>query len=121
MELFTAVLINLQQMPLNEKEQLSLVQHLPDDLQLAETGYLSEEDLLQALAGKVAWMLQYNRDVFFQLMYRMDVPEARLLPVMEGDDISYRVARLIYERELEKVLARRQFGTTGPVDTDLAW
>lgn len=108
-------------MSLNEKEQRSLVQHLPEDLQLSAEGYLSEEDLLQALARKVAWMLQYNRDVFFQLMYRMDIPESRLLPAMEGDEVACRVARLIYERELEKVLARRKFGTNGPVDQDLAW
>jgi hypothetical protein len=62
-------------MSLNQNEQKALVSTLPEDLRLIEESYFSEEDFLNALTPKVAYMMQYNSGVFFQLLYKMDVLE----------------------------------------------
>lgn len=108
-------------MSIDAQDQKALVQQLPDDLQLAEGNYLSEEDFLAALAPKVAYMLQYNSGVFFQLLYKMDVLEPKLQMAMQTVDVPMSIARLILERQLEKLAARKAHPSKQGDDKDLAW
>lgn len=108
-------------MPLNNKDQKSLVRHLPEDLRLSEESYLSEEDFLNALALKVAYMLQYNNGVFFQLLYKMDVLEPKLLVAMQTEDVPMAISKLILERQLEKLESRKANPAKEANDKDLEW
>jgi hypothetical protein len=112
---------NFVSMPLNNKDQQSLVRHLPEDLRLSEESYLSEEDFLNALAQKVAYMLQYNNGVFFQLLYKMDVLEPKLLVAMQTEDVPMAISKLILERQLEKLESRKANPAKEAIDKDLEW
>jgi hypothetical protein len=108
-------------MSLNIKEQIALVRALPEDLRLSEESYISEEDFLNALAPKVAYMLQYNSGVFFQLLYKLDVLEPKLKIAMQQVDVPMAIAKLILERQIEKIVSRREFPAKEAEDDELAW
>jgi hypothetical protein len=108
-------------MLLNSKEQKALVHGLPDDLRIVEEAYLSEEDFLNALAPKVAYMLQYDSGVFFQLLYKMDVLESKLKIAMQSADVPMAIARLILERQMEKIISRRTNPASESQDEELSW
>lgn len=108
-------------MKLNNQEQKALVRTLPDDLKLHEESYISEDDFLNALAPRVAYMLQFNSGVFFQLMYKMDVLEPKLKIAMEEQDVPMAIARLILERQMEKIISKRAFPSSTPSDDELVW
>lgn len=108
-------------MPLNDKDHQSLVRYLPEDLQLKQDVYLTEQDFLEALAIKVAYMLQYNNGVFFQLLYKMDVAELKLRAAMQQEDVPMAVSKLILERQLEKLESRQSNPSKKAQDKDLDW
>jgi hypothetical protein len=108
-------------MPLNTSEQKALVSTLPEDLRLVEEAYLSEEDFLNALVPKVAYMMQYNSGVFFQLLYKLDVLEPKLKVAMQQVDVPMAIARLILERQMEKIISRRDFPASESKEEDLSW
>jgi len=108
-------------MSLNQNEQKALVSTLPEDLRLVQESYFSEEDFLNALAPRVAYMMQYNSGVFFQLLYKMDVLESKLKLAMQQADVPMAIARLILERQMEKIISRRDFPASEAKDEDLSW
>jgi hypothetical protein len=75
------------------------------DLQLPET--LSEEAILKLLADRIVTILERGPETFFQLMYRLDISEKKLNAVLQDDDVADRIARLIYDRQLQKIQSRR--------------
>ncbi|MDI9320992.1 MAG: hypothetical protein QM530_11070 [Phycisphaerales bacterium] len=108
-------------MSLNDTEQKALVKALPEDLRLSEESYISEEDFLNALMPKVAYMLQYNSAVFFQLLYKLDVLEPKLKIAMQQEDVPMAIAKLILERQIEKIVSRRLFPAQKSGDEELKW
>ncbi len=108
-------------MNLSEKEQKALIRNLPEGLQWSEEEFISETDLLNALAHKVEYMLHYNSGVFFQLMYKMDVLEPKLRIAMQQADVPMSIAKLILARQLEKVVSRRANPAKAADDEDLVW
>lgn len=67
---------------------------------------MSEEELLRLLAEQVAKVVQEGQDAFYSLMYRLDISERQLNKVAGTDDVATKVAKLIYERQLEKARSR---------------
>ncbi|HTN18340.1 MAG TPA: hypothetical protein VL092_11700 [Chitinophagaceae bacterium] len=108
-------------MPFSNNDQQALVRQLPDDLRFGEEPYLSEAEFLDRLAAKVSYMLQYNNGVFFQLLYKMDVLEPKLRIAMQTENVPMAIARLILERQLEKLEARKANPPTTAEDRDLEW
>ena len=74
------------------------------DLVLPDT--LSEEELLKRLADRIVTILERGPETFFQLMYRLDISEKKLNMVLQEDDVAARIARLIYDRQLQKIHSR---------------
>jgi hypothetical protein len=74
------------------------------DLKLPDT--LSEEALLQLLADKVVSIIEQGPEKFFQLMYRLDISEKKLLAVLADEHAPAKIARLIYDRQLQKIQSR---------------
>jgi hypothetical protein len=86
------------------------------------SGNLSEEEILQLLAQKITEILQQGPDVFYQLMYRLDISERKLNEVTGCKDAAQQIARLIYNRQLEKIKSRylnRQ--NKDNIEPDLKW
>ncbi len=108
-------------MSFSNQEQKALIRQFPGDLCPDETSFISEEDLLRALEVKVAYMLQYNNGVFFQLLYKMDVLEPRLKIAMQEENVPLAIAKLILERQLEKLETRKANPPTTPDDKELEW
>ncbi len=94
---------------------------------LHETGLdvsqtVTEEDLLQALAIKIAALLERSAEEFFQLMYRLDIPEHKLYEAMNTGDAPHAIAHLIYLRQLQKIQSRKENKPGYSVeDKDLEW
>lgn len=93
---------------------------LYSELQVPED--MPEEELLRLLADRVATILQRGPEPFFQLMYRLDIPEKKLTAILHDDDAAQKIARLIYERQLQKMKSRREHKSGGnDGDEDLKW
>src|ERR1035437_1764123 len=76
------------------------------DLQLPDT--LSEEAILKLLADRIVTILERGPETFFQLMYRLDISEKKLNAVLQDDDVAAKIARLIYDRQLQKIQSRHE-------------
>jgi hypothetical protein len=87
----------------------------------------AEEALEAALAEKINVLIQRDFDKLLQLLYRIDINEQRLRRLLlenEGEDAGKIIARLIMERQWEKMESRRQFWqdkTTDEHDGEERW
>lgn len=90
------------------------------DLQLPDT--LSEETILRLLAERIVVILERGAETFFQLMYRLDISEKKLNAVLQQDDVPMKIARLIYDRQLQKIKSRHENRMkTSSDDPELKW
>lgn len=88
---------------------------------LAISDLVSEEKIIEALTLRVEELIAGNPDQLFSMLYRLDISEARIKAAMSLDhEVTKKIAVLIYERQLEKIISRNQFRSTRP-DDDLAW
>lgn len=87
----------------------------------------AEEALEAALAEKVNVLIQRDFDQLLQLLYRIDINEQRLRRLLvenEGEDAGKIIARLIMERQWQKMESRRQYrqdNTTDEKDEEERW
>ena len=83
---------------------------LPEDSSAAGP---SPEDALEAqLAEKINTLIQRDFGALVQLLYRIDVPEQKLRRMLEtndGQDAGRLIARLIMERQWQKIETRRKY------------
>ncbi len=90
------------------------------DLQLPDT--LSEEALLRLLADRIVTVLERGPETFFQLMYRLDISEKKLNAILLEDDVAMKIARLIYDRQIQKIQSRQVNKMTRESDDpELKW
>jgi len=83
---------------------------------------ISEEEILKQLAKRVAVLIDQGPETFFQLMYRLDISEKKLNGVMQEEDVAENIARLIYDRQFQKIQSRRLFKSMNEeVDPELKW
>lgn len=74
---------------------------------------LDEDTLQEALAVRIAEMLEYEMDLLFSTLYRLDVLEYKIKDVLGGmtqEDIPSGLARLVIERQKEKMSTRKNRG-----------
>ena len=69
---------------------------------------LSEEALLQLLADRIVMILEQGAETFYQLMYRLDISEKKLNAVLGDENVPAKIARLIYDRQLQKIKSRHE-------------
>jgi len=83
---------------------------------------LTEENILKLLADKVVQIIDRGPETFYQLMYRIDISEKKLNSVLGEGDVPAKIARLIYDRQLQKIKSRQAFkGKAEESDPDLKW
>ena len=76
---------------------------------------LDEQTLHQALADRISEMLDHEMDLLFSTLYRLDVLEYKIKAVLSGstgEDIPAGLARLVIERQKEKMKTRKNAGET---------
>ena len=78
------------------------------------------------LAEKVNALIEGNFDQLLQLLYRIDINEQRLRRLLvenEGEDAGLMIARLILQRQWEKMESRRKYrqDTDADVEGEERW
>lgn len=83
---------------------------------------ISEEEILKRLAQRVTVLIEQGPETFFQLMYRLDISEKKLNGVMHEEYVAENIARLIYDRQMQKIQSRLLFKSMNEeVDPELKW
>jgi hypothetical protein len=93
-------------------ETQALLQDLNDSYELRLRNVPTLEELEVLLAERVNTMIQQNFGELVQLLYRVDVSESKLRGLLEanaGEDAATVIARLILERQWQKIETRRQY------------
>lgn len=93
-------------------ETQALLQDLNNsyELELRDVPTLEELEIL--LAERVNRMIQQDFEGLVQLLYRVDVSETKLRSLLEsnaGEDAARVIARLILERQWQKIETRRRY------------
>jgi hypothetical protein len=101
-------------------EPIELIQDLNRSYALELVDRLTLEELENFLAEKIDTMIRMDFGALVQLLYRIDVSEAKLRELLAAADgpAGKIIARLIMERQWQKIETRRKYnkpgeGTTG--------
>ena len=73
---------------------------------------LAEDALETQLAEKINVLIQHDFGALVELLYRIDVPEQKLRRMLDdnsGEDAGRLIARLIMERQWQKIESRRRY------------
>lgn len=79
-----------------------------------------EESLISLLAERVAELLPDQHDLLFSLMYRLDIDEQKIqraLSPLAQEPAERGLARLIWERQKQRVITRRTYQSP-PLEED---
>lgn len=82
------------------------------EIEVSEESILSEEELLQAVANRVAYLIEHNIEMLFSSLYRLDVSEAKVhAALMPGnpEPANIAVAKLILERQKQRIRTKHQY------------
>jgi len=92
------------------------------ELEMPET--YSEEEILLGLEKRLGQLLERNPEEFFQLMYRIDIPERKMHEVLQQQDALAALAVLVYQRQLQKIRSRLKYKSyfeNNDADSELKW
>lgn len=84
----------------------------------------SFEDLLEKLTAYINHLLLYDMHRLLSLLYRLDVPEDKLryhLQQQTGEQAAELISRLIIERQLQKIEARKAFTPKDDIPDEERW
>ena len=95
-----------------------------EQLELAMSGIsleaISEDEertLINLLANRIAELLEGNPDLLFSTLYRLDIYESKINTVLKIEsDAPVGLARLIIERQREKLRTRKKYKSDSEVD-----
>ena len=99
-----------------------LAQEIAKQYELVLPETVDEEKLLKVLELKVIEWIQSGAEEFFQMLYRLDISEKKIKEVLHHEDIAKQIARLIYERQIQKYNSRLvNKARAEEKDKDLLW
>lgn len=87
--------------------------------ELPESAPAAEDELLRRLAARILELLDGDMGALMQILYRIDVPEARFNEAMAAasqQERAERLARLCIERERLKIKTRELYRRRGSAD-----
>lgn len=106
---------------MDQTEDALLIARLAEDFGLSSNDLVSKEKILAALTWRVEQLIAGNPDQLFSMLYRLDISERKIKEAMATEhEVTKKIAVLIYERQLEKIVSRNYFKSERP-DDDLAW
>jgi|SRR5690606_638227 len=85
------------------------------------SSFISEEDLVQALADRVFQLIEKNLEQLFSILYRLDVNERKVHEALQGNNeipANIEIARLIVARQKEKAKTRMEYDSKEVDDED---
>jgi hypothetical protein len=89
-----------------------LIQQLNDNYGLELAGRLSAEELEDSLAERLNTLIRSDFNMVVSILYRIDINEARLKELLKtaAEEEEGRImARLIIERQTQKIETRRRY------------
>lgn len=104
-----------------QNEQQIVAQAIEKDWGIQLAGMVSEQEIIDKLALQIAVIAEKGPETFFQLMYRLDIPEKQLVNAMHDKQVALEIARLVYNRQLQKVRSRAYYKGKPGDETDLSW
>ena len=94
------------------------------DFELAESDFISEEDLERALSAVIHRMIDHDLEKLFSILYRLDVNEQKVHTALrKNNDIAphIAIAKLIIKRHKEKLESRLKYKPDKDDDTVEKW
>lgn len=82
------------------------------EVEAPEEENISEQELFDALADRIAWLIEYRMEFLLSLMYRMDISEAKVneaLSPASPEPANVALARLVLERQKERIRTKQQY------------
>ena len=104
--------------------QNELIHILNTELNTELPQIISEENLLQKLSGFINHLIQTNFQKLVLILYRVDVSETKLKKLLQtepGEDAATIIARLIIEREIQKINSRNLFRHKNDICDEEKW
>jgi len=94
------------------------------DFELAESDFISEEDLERALSAVIHRMIDHDLEKLFSILYRLDVNEQKVHAALrKNNDIAphIAIAKLIIKRHKEKLESRLKYKQDEDDDSVEKW
>ncbi|MBN8670926.1 MAG: hypothetical protein J0L80_09585 [Chitinophagales bacterium] len=104
-----------------EQEKEIICKELAAEYGISFQGLVSEQEIIEKLALQVGAIAAKGPDAFFQLMYRLDIAEKKLTAAMIDKQAAIEIAKLIYNRQLQKVRSRAYYKKDSNNDDELGW
>jgi len=104
--------------------QNELIRILNTELNTELPQIISEENLLQKLSEFINHLIQTNFQKLVLILYRVDVSENKLKQLLQtetGEDAATIIARLIIEREIQKINSRNLFSHKNDICDEEKW
>ena len=82
---------------------------------------MTEEEFFDFLSDHIAWLIENRLEYLFSLMYRLDVSEAKVrmaLSPLAPDPANIGIARLVMERQKQRVASKLFYKQEKPEDLD---
>lgn len=82
---------------------------IAQDFGLSKITPFSEEELLEAIAQRVAEMMEENKDLLHSYMYRLDIDERKIhfaLSILVQEPAHLALARLILDRQKQRAITK---------------
>ncbi|MGZ5133814.1 MAG: hypothetical protein ACXWCG_01635 [Flavitalea sp.] len=83
-----------------------------------------EEDLQQKLASKINDLIQKDFSSLINILYRIDVDEIKLKQALESspnEDAGDIIAKIIIDRQMQKIRLRKPFTKKADSDNEEKW
>jgi hypothetical protein len=106
---------------MEHNEQELIRQSIQQEWGVELAGLVSEQEILNKLALQIGHIAAQGPDTFFQLMYRLDIPEKQLVSAMHDKQVALEIARLVYNRQLQKIRSREYYKNKPDAPSDLSW
>src|SRR5215211_73224 len=104
--------------------QNELIDILNTELNSELPQVITEENLLQRLSEFIDHLIQTNFQQLVLILYKVDVSENKLKQLLQqasGDNAATIIARLIIEREIEKIKSRNLFSHKNDICDEEEW
>ena len=82
---------------------------------------ITEAEILAALANRVTQLLVKDPERFYQIMYRLDISEKKVVNAVNGPEAAMAVAKLIFQRQWQKAASRAKHRADPDRDDELKW
>ncbi len=96
---------------------------LAQDWELSLPDMVNEARILDLLSAKISRLLEGSPEVFFGLMYRLDIPEDKLADALKNQNDAVKIiACQVYHRQLQKIESRARYKKPNDFsDDELIW